>query len=597
MKKKADGLKALFQFKSIRTTILFIFVALVSATVLVYMCISVSQNRETVLGTSTEYTQQLVNMVNGDIDSYFANMKNIAQLIMNSADIENYLMAERESDAQYENYTERTEEQFGILKDTRDDIYNIGVIAENGTYFINNADVEMNPYADFKNTDWYKNAMSGKEVITSSHVQNLVKNEYKWVVTLSQGIKNAETGKPEGILFIDLNYRSISSLCEKISLGSKGYVFILDEAGKIIYHPKQQLLYSGVQKEEISKILQNKTGSFTTEDKERLYTISKSNTTGWTVVGVAYLSEMMEKSNQTQRVYILLAIGLISAASIISMILSNMITRPIRELRGSMKKVEDGNLEIQLPNSDYSNEIADLIYSFNVMIGRIKQLMHRNMAEQIEKRKSELRALQAQINPHFLYNTLDSIIWMAESSKMSEVILMTSSLAKLLRRSISNQEEFVKAADEIDYVREYLKIQKMRYHDKLDYEIEIDESILHIPVAKLIVQPLVENAIYHGIKLKEGKGLIRITGNKEDGKTVIKVSDDGVGMDEEALLHLFEEKKIEDLRKVGVLNVHKRIQLYYGMEYGLQYESTPMLGTTVSIILPFVSLTERGGDE
>lgn len=594
MKRKADGLKALFQFKSIRTTILCIFVALVSATVLVYMFISVSQNRETVLGTSTEYTQQLVNMVNGDIDSYFANMKNIAQLIMNSADIENYLMSEQKGDAQYENYAERTEEQFGILKDTRDDIYNIGIIGENGTYFINNANVKMNPYADFKNTDWYKNAMNGEEVITSSHVQNLVKDEYKWVVTLSQGIKDDKTGKTEGILFIDLNYRSISSLCEKISLGSKGYVFIVDKDGKIIYHPKQQLLYSGVQKEEISKILQNKTGSFTTEDKERLYTISKSNTTGWTVVGVAYLSEMMEKSNQTQRVYILLAIGLIGAASIISMILSNMITRPIRELRGSMKKVEDGNLEIQLPNPEYSNEIADLIYSFNVMIGRIKQLMQRNMAEQIEKRKSELRALQAQINPHFLYNTLDSIIWMAESSKMSEVILMTSSLAKLLRRSISNQEEFVKIADEIDYVREYLKIQKMRYHDKLDYEIEIDDSILNIPVAKLIVQPLVENAIYHGIKLKEGKGLIRITGNREDGKTVIRVSDDGVGMDEEALLHLFEEKKNEDLRKVGVLNVHKRIQMYYGAEYGLQYESIPMFGTTVSIILPFENWPERG---
>ncbi len=593
MKKKADGLKTLFQFKSIRTTILFIFVALISATVLIYMFISVTQNRETVLETSTEYTQQLVNMVNGDIDSYFITMKNIAQLIMNSADVENYLRTEQKSEIQYKNYEKKTEEQFGILKDTRDDIYNIGIIGENGTCFINNSKVEINPYADFNDTDWYKNAMSGEEVITSSHVQNMVRGEYKWVVTLSQGIKNANTGKIEGILFIDLNYRSISSLCEKISLGSKGYVFILDENGKIIYHPKQQLLYSGVQKEEISKILQNKTGSFTTEEGERLYTISKSNTTGWTVVGVAYLKEMMEKSNRTQRVYILLAIGLIGAASIVSMFLSNTITRPIRELRASMKKVEDGNLEIQLLNPDYSNEIADLIYSFNIMIGRIKQLVQRNMAEQKEKRKSELRALQAQINPHFLYNTLDSIIWMAESSKMSEVILMTSSLAKLLRRSISNQEEFVKVADEIDYVNEYLKIQKMRYHDKLDYVIEIDENISHIPVAKLIVQPLVENAIYHGIKVKEGKGLIRITGVKEEGKTVIKVSDNGAGMDQEALLHLFEEKKIEDTRKVGVLNVHRRIQLYYGIEYGLQYVSAPMVGTTVSIIFPFESLNEE----
>ncbi|MDD2970694.1 MAG: sensor histidine kinase [Lachnospiraceae bacterium] len=587
MNGKKDGLKTLFRFKSLQTTILTVLVTLVSFTVLIYLIISVRQNRETVLETSTEYTQQLVDMVNVDIDSYFSNMNNMAQLIMDNSNIENFLLADRDNHLVEKPYVGRIEEQFRVLRETRDDIYNIGIIGKSGNYLVNNTTMKINPYADYSKTEWYQKAMEGEEVITPSHVQNLIADEYKWVVTLSQSIQNKDTGEIEGVLFIDLNYRSISTLCENISLGSKGYVFILDKDGKIIYHPRQQLLYSGVQKEETGTILRSGEGSFITRDRERLYTISRSHTTGWTVVGVAYLNEMMEKSNQTKKLYVLCAIVLIFVATFISIFLSNMITKPIRELRSSMKRVEEGNLEIFLQKPDYSNEIADLICSFNIMIRRIKQLMEKIIDEQAEKRRSELRALQAQINPHFLYNTLDSIIWMAESSKMAEVICMTSSLSKLLRKSISKQEEFVKVSDEIDYVREYLKIQKMRYHDKLDYEIDVDESVMRTPIAKLILQPLVENAIYHGIKLKEGKGLIRITGKKEKGKTVLKVIDNGVGMTKEVLAKLFVERETEDTGKVGVLNVQRRIQIYYGLEYGIHYESIPMQGTTVYIEIPF----------
>lgn len=586
MERTRSIVRALFRFKSLQTTILAVLITLVSATVLIYMVISVEQNRETVLETSTEYTQQLVDMVNGDIDSYFSNMRNIAQLIMNSADFENYLVEDIENDDRYDTYQKRIEEQFRILRETRDDIDNIGIMGKNGSYFINDSRTEKNPYADLDQVEWYQKAMEGEEALTPSHVQNAIRDEYKWVVTLSQGIRNKETDKIEGLLFIDLNYRSISSLCEKISLGNKGYVFILDKDGRIVYHPRQQLLYSGVQKEETATVLRNSTGSFISRDKERLYTISRSETTGWTVVGVVYLNEMMEKSNHTKKLYVLVAMGLICIATVFSIILANMITKPIRELRASMKKVEEGNLDISLQRPNYSNEIADLISSFNVMIERIKELMDRIITEQAEKRKSELRALQAQINPHFLYNTLDSIIWMAESSKMPEVIRMTSSLSKLLRKSISKQEEFVKLTDEISYTSEYLKIQKMRYHDKLDYDICVDDEILQIPIAKLIIQPLVENAIYHGIKLKEGKGLIQITGTREGDRAVIKVIDNGVGMSEEELDQILRERPGEDTGKVGVINVQRRIQLYYGKAYGLHYESTRMQGTTVSVTIP-----------
>ena len=222
----------------------------------------------------------------------------------------------------------------------------------------------------------------------------------------------------------------------------------------------------------------------------------------------------------------------------------------------------------------------------------LSYLMEQNVEEQRQKRKSELKALQAQINPHFIYNTLDSIIWMAEWGKTKEVVLMTSSLAKLLRQSISNQNELVRVEEEVEYTRSYLTIQKMRYKDKLKYEILVNPEIQSKKIPKLVLQPLVENAIYHGIKYKEGKGVVCIDGYKEGSSMVLKVQDDGIGMNEEQLKKIFEKRETDTRRNgVGVLNVHERIQLYYGKEYGLKFSSIEGFGTTVEIRIPW----EEGG--
>ena len=175
---------------------------------------------------------------------------------------------------------------------------------------------------------------------------------------------------------------------------------------------------------------------------------------------------------------------------------------------------------------------------------------------------------------------------------------MTSSLAKLLRQSISNQNELVRVEDEVEYTRSYLTIQKMRYKDKLEYDIQVDQEVMRYKVAKLILQPLVENAIYHGIKYKEGKGRVLIEGFIKDEELILKVTDDGIGMTEEQLEHIF-EKRETDMRRnsVGVLNVHERIRLYHGKEYGLSFESSPGVGTMVKIHLPYEKGEECGGYE
>ncbi len=577
---------------------------IVATAVVSFMIISITQSRIAVRNTAIEYTSQLIDMMNESIDSYITSMESIARIVVENSDVRSYLFTETGDERLRAEYGERAAELFQTLTDTGSDICNIGIIGENGRYLINDTATKINPYVGYENTDWYQEALLGEEVITSSHVQNVVSDEFPWVVTLSREIPGRGDGEA-AVLFVDLNFSSISRLCEKTNLGAKGYVFIMDDSGNLIYHPKQRLIYSGLLEEEFTPdMLQNGDVVFS-GDGQKLYTVSKSEITGWTMVGVTYLDEMMSRTGRLRNLFYLMAVVLVGVALTMSVFLTDMVTKPLRKLRETMKVVEGGNFEVEIEEPDTGDEISDLFRSFRNMILKIRELIEQNTAEQREKRKSELNALQAQINPHFLYNTLDSIIWMAEGGNIRDVVLMTSSLAKLLRKSISNKNEMVTLEEEIEYTRSYLTIQKMRYVDKLEYEIDVEPVVLQMEIVKLIIQPIVENAIYHGIKYKEGKGLIRITGGFQDDRIVLRVSDNGVGMTKEALSHVFDER-VTDTRKngVGVLNVHRRIRLYYGGEYGLSFESEEGKGTCVSIHLPLPEMerewikrkTESGGE-
>ena len=243
--------------------------------------------------------------------------------------------------------------------------------------------------------------------------------------------------------------------------------------------------------------------------------------------------------------------------------------------------------ETALIHTVSSNEFSELTKEYNHMLLRLQESGKKITEQQILLKNAELKTLQAQINPHFLYNTLDSIIWMAEGRKYEEVVLMTASLARLLRQSISNEDEVVPLAREVEYAKGYLTIQKMRYKDKLEFEIDVEPSILNIPLIKLVLQPIIENAIYHGLKYKESKGLLQVKGFMKDGNAVLQVIDNGVGMDEETLSHIYDKHKVNyHSNGVGVYNVQKRLKLYYGENYGITYESEKGVGTTATITIP-----------
>lgn len=543
-----------------------------------------------VVMNSMEYTTQLINQMNSDVDSYIGYMENISQLIMMDGDVHTFLNNAYEEQEIRQLAKDRVINQFETILDIRNDITNLAIIGTNGRYLLNRGKDEINPYIDVKQKEWYKKAIEGNGniYISSSHVQNIVNGSYQWVVSLSRAIIDRQNGEVIGALLVDLNYNVINNLCKKITLGNKGYLFLLDEQGNIIYHPKQQLIYNGLINEMTLEVKECKENYFLTEGlkEKKLYVISRSEKTGWTAVGVANVSELFEQRTQTQKLYLISTVIILLIAMLLSILIARAITRPIKKLRDSMKEVEKGNFHEKVDTYG-SDEIANLGKSYNIMIQTVEELLETQVKDQEQKRKSELRALQAQINPHFLYNTLDSIVWMAEEGKNQEVVTMTASLAKLFRQSISNESEEVTLRQEIDYVRNYLIIQKMRYKEQLDYDIQVPESILNYYVIKLVLQPLVENALYHGVKYKEGGGMILVDGYETESTIVLQVIDDGIGMDEEELSHIFEKRQsTHKSNRVAVRNIHNRIQLHYGKEFGLNFESRKGYGTKVKVILP-----------
>ena len=591
MKKKFNpGAMFLGKFNSIQSVIFAMVSMLLLGAVAIVTVISMNYTRTSVFDNSSLYTQTIIQQMNQNIDSYIDYMENISYLVSSNEDVQSYLFGD-EPDPESR---VRILNQFKTILDSRSDILNLGIIGENGRMLINDALRLTNPDLDIHTQEWYTNALNGSasSYLSSSHVQHIISGERPWVITLSRGIRNksSEVGnQKEGVFFIDLNYSAISELCNQSMVGNQGYAFILDAEGNIVYHPQQQQLYNELQTENISLIMgtDQDTVLFGKGSGEKLYSISRSEKTGWTVVNCVRVEELLRKSNKAQSLYVLVAMGLMIVALFFSRFISRSITQPIQQLCDSMERVQEGDFSVSDIVVESQNEIGSLTKSFNVMTHRIQELMEQNIREQEAKRKSELKALQSQINPHFLYNTLDSIIWMAEGKKNEEVVLMTASLARLLRQSISNEDEVVSIGQEVEYARGYLTIQKMRYKDKMEFQIEVDPSILHIPLIKLVLQPVIENAIYHGLKYKESKGLLLVKGFMKNDNAVLQVIDNGVGMDEETLAHIYERHKVNyQSNGVGVYNVQKRLQLYYGNEYGITYESKKGEGTTATITIP-----------
>jgi two-component system sensor histidine kinase YesM len=583
-------LASFLRFRSMQTNMVLAFVLLILMTIVIMSVVSYFLSEDAVQSNAKTYTTELVKQVNNNIKSYVNSMKYISDLVDGNPYVQQYMSGQAEDDPEKERERKQAVADFlESMAVSRADISSVSLFGYNGQFVPGNKELELNPFIDIPSLTWYRSAQEagGEYVISPSHVQPVFKDKYPWVVSLSMELTSRESGTKFGIFLIDLNFSVMNDMLQDIRLGQRGYLFIVNSEGQIVYHPQQQLIYSKLKTEKIQEVLQIENGTFMSGEggNRKMYTVQESDF-GWKIVGVSYVSELVGNQNKMRLSIIVLGLICIVIAIIISLFVSQRVSQPIKQLQGYMKEVEKGNFDIQVPVPT-TIEIGRLARAFNMMVGRIKELMSQVVRDQELKRRSEINALQAQINPHFLYNTLDSIIWMAESKKSQEVVLMTSALAKLFRASISKGEELVTIETELEHITNYLKIQKMRYKNKLDYRIETDESVSQYKTIKLILQPIVENAIYHGIKMKRGPGLITIYSEETAADVLLIVEDNGNGMDEEKLAKLLTQQYEGEAGKgVGVGNVHGRLKLYFGAQYGLSYTSKPGEGTTVTIRLP-----------
>ena len=300
---------------------------------------------------------------------------------------------------------------------------------------------------------------------------------------------------------------------------------------------------------------------------------------------------MREGFVRWQILSIILIFGAVGFSVVAAWGLSKSIYTPIKKLHDVTTTITKNDLQA-LMTSDNVDEITELGMSFNIMIGKIKELLDSKIKEQENLKKAELRTLQAQINPHFLYNTLDTIIWMAESKKTDQVVKMVTALSNFFRISLSKGKDWITIGEELERIKSYLTIQKMRYRDILDFKIEVEEGVSENTVLKLILQPLVENALYHGIKNKRQGGTISVRAKRKGmDEILLEVEDNGIGFTSGKLAQLRAELEDDsgDIKLesgFGIGNVNKRIRLYYGEPYGLTIQSEYATGTCVTLVIP-----------
>jgi two-component system, sensor histidine kinase YesM len=486
----------------------------------------------------------------------------------------------------------KLEEQLETIIKTRDDIVSIALFNEQGELLTGLPQLDLRHNARLKEQSWYRSAIENPNHLSFSlpHVQNLYRGQYKWVVSMSKGVTIEQNGTAmPAVLLVDFNFKTIDELLRNVSLGQTGYVYVIDEsAGNIVYHPQQQLIYAGLKYENVEQALKYTFGSYKdiSTGEARLITIQTVNNIGWKIIGISYMNEILTTQKEISAFMVWLLVIVVVMMLLISLYVSSRITQPIKRLERSMKQVERGNFDIQLPHTG-NDEVGLLSRRFQFMVMRIRELMDQNIREQEAKRKSELEVLQSQINPHFLYNTLNSVVRMAAAGRSEEVVTTITSLSRFFRISLSRGNHLITVQDELEHVRNYLVIQSVRYRSKFEYQIEAEEEALSCQTVKLILQPIVENAIHHGIEEMVDPGMIRI-GVTVDRETVtFVIEDNGLGIHPERLKQLLNHTVASESGSgVGIRNVHERIRLTYGDPYGLSIMSMPEVGTTVTIRIP-----------
>lgn len=576
----------------------FLFISIIPILVL---GILINWSTETILeNKSNETTMELISHVNDTFNFYIDNLRTVS-----------FLMERYEGSAAFFDRTETSPEMpLSMKNEIRDYLHEFTVLRpeiagalmvnSQGEYISNEFYAPV--YRDLTQTSWYISAVQNKGVLKNvgrpigRRLVSLVNYKNDEVVTVVRAVTDPETLEVKGVILIDMKLRVIAEAVQKVKLGKNGYLMVVDKYGEGIYIPSR-----GEFESIPIEWIEDETSGYLKKEvdgKEYQLIFQQSSFADWVTVGV-FPSEETVFELQDIQFYTTFFIFLIILFGLpVSYFLSRSISNPIHELATLMRKAEKGQLNVRYKEKR-DDEIGMLGASFNKMLKRIKALIHLTELQERKKRDAEFRSLQANINPHFLYNTLDTIQWMARKQKAENIATLIDSLAKFFRIGLSKGQDVIPLKKELEHVDSYLLIQMTRYRNKLSYHISIDEKLASYRVLKFILQPIVENAIYHGIKERRGLGKIMIRAEEQAGNLIIKVKDDGKGMSLErfneinhALAHAITLTDNTDDKgegkAYGLLNVQARIKLAYGESYGIEISSKENVGTEVKLVLPAI---------
>ena len=541
-----------------------------------------------------EDSRRILDQVNLNLDSYLRSMMRVSDTMYYRV-IKNADLAEDSIGA-----------GMNLLYETnRDTVVSIAVFSQNGGLVSATPLSNLKRQARPEQQEWFTAAAEKIENLhfSTPHVQNLFEDPdylYRWVVSLSRQVELTRAGAIEsGVLLVDMNFGGIEQICKNVDLGESGYLYLIDGDGEIIYHPRQQLIYASLLRENNRAAAGYEDGIHREKfgGETRQVTVKTVGYTGWKLVGVVPAESLASNHIQLRLFGIFVVLFFIFFLVFVNLGVSERIAVPIKALEQSVKELEAGSETVDIAiGGPY--EVQHLGNSIRSMVSTMRQLMDDIIRQEESKRKSELDVLQSQINPHFLYNTLDSIVWMIENNRYDDAIVMVTSLARLFRISLSRGRTLITVGEELEHARHYMTIQKMRFKNKFTSEIRADGEALSCETVKLVVQPIVENAIYHGMEYADGDGEILVWAHIEGEDLYIDVTDNGPGMRQEQVDRLLREDggPAAPSRRgsgIGLRNVHQRIQLTYGKPYGLEIESEPDEGTNIRIHLP---VRRPGGD-
>lgn len=579
--------------KEIQTTIMLAF-SVVSISIMLilgvvlYLRFSNSAREETIRST-----RKLMEQTGENLEEYLVSMRQISDTV--------YYNVIKEND--FENNKQDIQSGMNLLYEAnKENLRSIALYNNYGSLITAEPVAAQKEDPDVTNQEWYLKAMEEMENMhfSTPHIQNLFNDtaqSYYWVISLSRVVELTNQGIPQsGVLLVDMDFSSISRMMKQINEVNNGqYYYLCDSNGEIIYHPRQIQISDGIYDENSKRAATYKDGVYDEafEGENRKVVVNTISYTGWKLVGVIPYSTFNHGMVNIRYFVAILILLMTMMLVVINRVVSLRISSPILKLNRSVRKYEAGEKpEIYIGGSQ---EIRHLGYSIQKSYEQIDDLMKKIVLEQNERRKSELDALQSQIHPHFLYNTLESITWMIEGERNDEAVFMISQLARLFRISLSKGRTVITIKDELQHAQSYMNIQKVRYKNSFSVTFDVDEELYSYCTVKLILQPLLENAINYGVSGMEDSGEIVVTGKRKEDKIVLSVSDNGLGMsEEEAALVLTDSNRIHKHGSgVGLVNVNSRIQILFGKEYGLLVESEPDEGTRVSICIPAVPYTEE----